>query len=251
MLRFLQRSLRVSLLLTLLIGCHPDDEPITPDGWDYENTDWHTEGYTECAGKVQSPININPATTIRRQLPSLSFHYQAMPLTILNNGHTIEVIADGKSYVQLGGLPYTLKQAHFHRASEHTVQGQSQSMELHLVHQDEATKNVLVVAVLLGDGATNPALQPVFRNLPATKQTQPIIVSGVTINPGDWLPADRSYYRYAGSLTTPPCTQGLDWVVFKSPVALSADQQATFSQLYPRNNRPVQPLNTREVFEQD
>lgn len=122
-------------------------------------------------------------------------------------------------------------------------------MELHLVNQDERTGALVVLGVFLTNGPQNAVLQQVLANLPAAPG-QPKVVAGVSINPADLLPPHKGYYAYGDLPTAPTCTQRVDWVLFKAPVAISAGQEATFAQTYPKNNRPIQPLNNREVLEQ-
>lgn len=238
------------LAVMMLISCHKSNDAVSPTEWDYENTNWQAEGYTECAGKVESPIDIDDTQAIKGKLPKLTISYQTMPLQVLDNGHTIQVLGDGKNSVTLNGATYTLKQFHFHRGSEHTINGKGQAMELHMVNENEKTGNIIVLGVLMANGQANAMMQQVLSNLPTTKG-QPKVVANTVINPTDFLPTDRSYFTYTGSLTTPPCTQGLDWIVYKTPIQISADQEAAFAKVYPKNNRPTQALNNRQVLEQD
>ena len=241
------------LMVTLILGCSKsdkDDTVVTPVHWDYENTDWQEEGYSECAGKAESPIDINTSQTIKGQLPAITFNYQDMPLQVLDNGHTIQVLGDGKNSIVLNGKTFVLKQLHFHHLSEHKIDGKAQAMEIHFVNQHDASGEIVVLAVFLTPGKQNTILDKVFNNFPTTKDT-PKLVANVTLNPADLLPKNRSYYNYTGSLTTPPCTQGLDWIVYKNAVEFSSDQETTFSKLYPKNSRPTQDLANRIVLEQD
>jgi carbonic anhydrase len=147
----------------------------------------------------------------------------------------------------VGKKPYTLKQFHFHHPSEEHVNGHGYDMVVHLVHAD-AEGQMAVVAVFLKEGNANPSIDLLWQNLPKEKG-KAIDVSGVTLNAKDLLPADHGYYTFSGSLTTPPCSEGVTWYVMKNPVALSKAQVAAFAKLYPGNARPIQAANGREILE--
>lgn len=237
-----------TLTVTLLIGCSKSDDAVSPAHWDYENTDWQAEGYTDCAGKVQSPIDIDTTLTVKSTLPSIQLNYAAFPLKIVDNGHTIQVVGDGKSTMTYNNTVFTLKQFHFHYHSEHTINGKSAPMEVHFVHEDAKTGNLMVLGVLLEAGATNNLIDQLWNNIPKVKE-QETTVNSVTVDPLLLLPANRKYYQYTGSLTTPPCSQGLNWVVFKNRVKMSSAQLTTFGTLYNHNYRPAQATNNRPVLE--
>jgi carbonic anhydrase len=199
--------------------------------------------YAACAtGTAQSPIDVD--TVKEENLVNLAFNYNPSNVTIVNNGHTVEVVYDPGSFFTLDGEQYDLKQFHFHAPSEHTVDGQPAAIELHLVHQAAAGKKA-VVAVLINEGAANPAFQPVWDHLPAAEG--PEQEYDVKVNAADLLPADQTTFRYAGSLTTPPCSEGVSWFLMIRPIEMSAEQIAAFTAIYDGNNRPVQPLNGRTV----
>lgn len=195
-------------------------------------------------GLAQSPIDLTGDAQTRPH--DLAFRYAPAPLEIVDNGHTIQVDYPPGSTLVSGGREYALLQFHFHRLSEHTLDGQSTDMELHLVHQD-ADGNAAVVGVLLNAGQRNEALQPVWAHVPAAKGEKRR-VAGAAIDAADLLPANLSYYSYVGSLTTPPCSEGVRWFVLSSPVEVSPEQLAQFAAFYPDNARPIQPLNGRPVF---
>jgi carbonic anhydrase len=196
------------------------------------------------AGQTQSPIDLNAATS--QDLANIAFNYQPSNLNILNNGHTIQVDYDSGSYIELDGVRYDLIQFHFHAPSEHTIQGQAMPLELHLVHRS-ADEHLAVVGVMLAEGAENPAFQPVWSHLPA--QAAPVqTVADLQLQAAEFLPADQTTYRYSGSLTTPPCSEGVNWLVMTTPVELSAEQVAAFTAIYAHNSRPVQPLNERALL---
>jgi carbonic anhydrase len=204
-----------------------------------------SEEFAACKlGTHQSPIDIQ--RTKKTALPAIAFHYKLSPLTVVDNGHTIQVKVAAGSSIEVGGTTYELVQFHFHRRSEEKVKGKAFAMDAHLVHRDAAGK-LAVVAVLLEPGAANPALEAVLRNVsPGEGERSP---AGVSIDPASLLPAERGHYTFTGSLTTPPCSEGVTWFVLKAPVQVSAEQVAAFSKRYPHNARPVQPLGDRVVQE--
>jgi len=198
-------------------------------------------------GRAQSPIDLTGATQAR--LTPIYFNYQPAPLAIFNNGRTIQVKYTGESCISCNEKRYDLVQFHFHQPSEHTIDGERCAMELHLVHKDVASGNLAVVGVMLIQGdEENAAYQPIFDNLPA-EVGDPDPQAAPLFNPADLLPDDLShYFTYEGSLTTPPCSEIVRWLLLAQPVALSARQLATFGALYDHNARPVQPLNHRDLF---
>lgn len=203
--------------------------------------------FSECGlGHAQSPIDIRGA---RRDpdAPDLVFAYRPRPLEIVNNGHTVQVDASGGSVLTIGGHAYTLAQFHFHTPSEERIRGRAYDMVAHLVHKDAAGK-LAVVAVLFKAGSENAALKNVFDNMPVGAGPEHK-VEGVQFNPADLLPAQHGYYHYQGSLTTPPCSEGVAWYVLRTPVEASRAQIGMLHKLYTHNARPVQALNGREVIE--
>jgi carbonic anhydrase len=195
-------------------------------------------------GVEQSPIDIASSSPLNPA--DLQFSYQPSGLTIVNNGHTIQANYDAGSTVQVDGQPYELLQFHFHNPSEHTVDGSAMPLELHFVHRN-SEGGLAVVGVFLVEGAENAALAPVFDNIPAT-EGEPEAIDGVTINAADLLPAEQSYWRYDGSLTTPSCSEGVKWHVMQTPVEISADQLAAYTAIFHGNARPAQPLNERDFI---
>ena len=199
-----------------------------------------------CAsGKRQSPIDIGEGVKV--DLEPIRFDYRPQRVSVENNGHTIQVNVNEGNAIRIMGRSYELKQFHFHRPSEEKVGGKRFDMVVHLVHKDDEG-NLAVVAVLLERGeAEQPTIQTVWNNLP--------LEAGATTNPAApldiarLLPTDRSYYTYMGSLTTPPCSENVLWMVFKQPVMVTPDQIAVFSRLYKHNARPIQPNNGRLIKE--
>lgn len=203
------------------------------------------ESFAVCGtGKHQSPVDMESA--VIKDLPAIQFSYQALPLDVTDTGHSFQVNAPaGSGGITIGDDHYDLVQFHFHRPSEESVHGLHYSMVAHLVHKN-AKGELAVVAVMIKKGAANNFLKAVFDNFPA-KGTQESKVAGATLNLSDFLPQRHGYYTFEGSLTTPPCSEGVRWIVLKSPVEASSDQIKHFASRYPHNARPTQPLNGRTI----
>ncbi len=207
--------------------------------------------YAPCnGGKEQSPIDIRE--TEKAVLPAVQFEYKRSPLKYLtNNGKTIRVnyhdAKDAGSFLVAGGKRYQLTQFHFHRPSEEYLHGKPYDMVVHLMHE-ASDRTVAGVAVFVQAGVANRTVQLLWDYMPATEGPEKEI-PGVTIDPAGFLPRDRGYYTYVGSLTAPPCTEGVTWFVMKTPIEVSADQINAFAKLYPHDVRPPQPLNGRVVKE--
>lgn len=201
--------------------------------------------YATCSlGKKQSPIDIRGAK--KGDLPAIDFNYGQTTADVVNNGHTIQVnLASGGS-VKVASGGYSLLQFHFHTPSEEKINGKPYPLVAHLVHKSDAGK-LAVVAVLFKLGASNPVLQKVFAAMPAQADGKAELAGG--INVADLLPAKRAYWAFEGSLTTPPCSEEVQWHVLKEPMEISKDQLDAFKKLYPMNARPVQPLNGRSLVE--
>ncbi len=207
--------------------------------------------YAACnTGKAQSPIDIrNP---VKAELPALRFDYDSGPLQyLINNGYTIRVNyhdAPGSgNFLFVGGVRYHLTQFHFHRPSEEYIRGKPYPMVAHLMHESSDGK-IAGVAVLLELGKPNPTVQQIWDHMPEVKGGEEAI-PGVPVNPAGLLPRNNAYYMYTGSITAPPCTEGVTWIVLKTPVEVSAEQIGAFSRLYPHDVRPLQPINGRVVLE--
>jgi carbonic anhydrase len=209
---------------------------------------WGTmeKGFAQCKlGQTQSPIDIPDASARKGDLPSMLFNYKPSPLKIIDNGHTIQVDYAPGSFVTVEGKRYELVQFHFHKPSEEKIDGKSYDMVAHLVHQGPGDK-LAVVAVLLDAGKENRLIKTLWDNLPKEKGKENV-VDAVKINAVDLLPQNKGYYTFAGSLTTPPCSEEVTWFVLKTPVQVSPDEIARFARSYPMNARPVQPLNGRDI----
>ena len=200
-------------------------------------------GFAVCSnGREQSPIDLTGAE--QEGLSEIIFEYAPSPISILNNGHTIQVDYQAGSGIVLDGTRYGLVQFHFHHRSEHTVDGADFPLEMHMVHAD-ADGALAVVGVLVEEGGANEALAPVFRQMPG--EAGPAAMVEGTVDAAALLPGRRTTWRYAGSLTTPPCSEGVSWLVMTEPVTASRGQIEAFKALFPVNNRPVQPLNGRRL----
>lgn len=216
--------------------------------WEYEHPDWQNIGYQSCGGNAQSPIDINTdKTIISDDLPSPEIHYMPFDLKIVDNGHTIQVNApDNNNYILYNGVRYDWVQLHFHHHSEHQLDMQHTDMELHCVHRDPSG-NLLVLTFMIEEGNASAFLNDIFNNIPSEKKAE--ITPGIQIDLNDIIPEDLSYYTYYGSLTTPPCSASVQFVVFKEPLTASSVQITRFANVYPDNSRPIQPLNNRFILE--
>ena len=196
-------------------------------------------------GQAQSPIDIRAA--VATDLVDINFHYGKTANSIYNNGHTIQVNTDPGSHIVYNGIRYDLLQFHFHSPSEHTIAGEAAALEIHFVHQDRNSGNLAVVGVLLTDGGSdNAAYAAVFDNLPdEVGEPEPV---GEAIALAALLPETLGYYTYQGSLTTPPCSEVVRWLLLDEPVALSAGQVAAFRAIYDGNARPTLPLGQRDLL---
>ena len=212
-----------------------------PAHWGDVKTD-----YAVCkTGKNQSPVDITGA--VKADLPPIQFSYKEAPLRIINNGHSIQVNYPEGSFITVGGKQYQLVQFHFHHPSEEKVNGKSFDMVVHLVHKNAEGK-LAVVAVLMQNGRSNTFMKTLWEHLPKEEGKEEVIAN-VMINPNELLPAQQGYYTFTGSLTTPPCTEGVTWFVLKTPVEVSGNQVDQFMHFYKNNARPVQPLSGRVVSE--
>ena len=197
------------------------------------------------SGKSQSPIDISAPS--RSNLDLLSFHYKDTPLNILNNGHTVQDTYGLGSFIKLDGEYYDLLQFHFHGPSEHTVNGKPTPMEVHLVHKN-TQGGLAVVSVMMTTGKEHVAIEKIWSSIPA-KVWGKVNNEKVSVNGTELLPESRSYYHYPGSLTTPPCSEGVRWYVMQVPIEVSKDQIVKFKSVIGFNARPVQELNGRKVQE--
>jgi carbonic anhydrase len=225
----------------------------------YKNIPWSYEGeggpghwaqlqpeFSTCAsGQRQSPIAIDDANTLKGPAEAIDFRYAPSSGTVVNNGHTIEVQLSGDNSLTVRGQTYRLQQFHFHHPAEERINSRVYPMVAHFVHRSD-TGQLAVLAVLLEEGPANPLIQKVWTHMPLDVKDH-VPLPADLIHVGEILPRDQRYYQYMGSLTTPPCTEGVLWLILKQPASISAEQLRLFSQLYPHNARPVQSLNGRPV----
>ena len=219
-----------------------------PDRWASLSADWALCG----TGKSQSPIDLGKTT--KAALPAVKAEFKPAELRIIHQEHVADVINNGHSIqvnymlgdkLKVGSEEFELLQYHFHSPSEHTVGGKHYPIEMHMVHKSAAGK-LAVVGVFVEEGQTNPAFEPIWANLPKSKGVE-LHLAHVTVDVNKLLPAKTESYRYSGSLTTPPCSEGVTWIVMSTPVQMSATQIGAFRTVMSGNNRPPQPLNSREV----
>lgn len=212
---------------------------IGPDKW----TTMKPE-FAACAGRNQSPIDIT--STIEADMKPVQFSYKAGGGEVVNNGHAIQVNYEAGSSIVIDGIQFDLKQFHFHSPSENKINGKSFPLEVHLVHADK-DGNLAVIGVMFDEGQANPVVDAAWSRMPKSeggKSALPAKVSATGL-----LPSDTDYYRYNGSLTTPPCSEGVRWIVMKKPMTVSKAQIDAFrTTMGFANNRPVQPVNARPVL---
>jgi carbonic anhydrase len=214
--------------------------------WTYEGEEgpehWPELGYPNCTGSEQSPVDIFPEAPIHNT--GITFSYKMSTLNITNNGHTIQVTYGNDSTINVNGKRYKLLQFHFHAPSEHTISDSLYDIELHLVHKGDDGKYA-VIGIMLENGTENLAYSQIWKYLPKEKG-DPQVINTIDINAINLLPSNKSYYQYNGSLTTPPCTEGVSWFVMSNTVKISKEQIDTFRTIYSENSRPIQELNQRE-----
>ncbi|GGC95882.1 carbonic anhydrase [Thalassobacillus devorans] len=206
--------------------------------------------YEACAnGSEQSPINLEFShLQAGEDIENIQIQYEPTPFTIINNGHTVQANASTDSnHMVVEDNKYQLAQFHFHTPSEHQFNGVIFDMELHLVHED-ANGEIAVLGVMIQEGTENEALASVWDILPDEETSEEKQLDG-KIDLQAILPQNQTSFHYNGSLTTPPCTEEVKWVIFKQPIEMSKEQIQAFQQIFPDNHRPVQPLNDRSVLE--
>jgi carbonic anhydrase len=221
--------------------------------WDYEGKrgtfNWGKldPAYKACSqGHQQSPIDIRGAK-LNKSLQPIEFHYMAGPVTLENIGNTVRVYPQPGSYIVAGGVRYDLVQFHFHHPGEEAVNGKLTDMDIHLVHKSADGRQAVIAIRLSEDIATPPnaVLSALWPHLPKTPGASEKITESV--NPGGLLPEDRGYWTYMGSLTAPPCTEGVRWFIFEQEITMSRDQLRAFGLLYKINSRPLQDPHGRRI----
>lgn len=209
-----------------------------PEAWARVNPE-----FAKCStGQRQSPIDIRGG--VRVDLDPIQFDYRPTGFRVVDNGHTVQVNVGGGNSIEAQGRRYDLVQFHFHRPSEERIDGRQFDMVAHLVHKD-AEGRLAVVAVLLDRGSSHPVVQQVWNNLPLEKGEE--LPAKAMIDMSRLLPEDKRYYTYMGSLTTPPCSEGVLWMVMQQPVPIAQDQINVFARLYPMNARPIQSAAGRLI----
>ena len=203
-----------------------------------------TKEYATCeTGSKQSPINIQTKNLPRHQ-ETLKFNYKTSELHEMNNGHTVQISHKSGCNVALNNRTFKLRQFHFHEPSEHHIDGNKYPMEMHFVHQDEDGQ-ILVIAVMMEVGPEHPALKNIWAWLPAQVGKESSFP--INANLREILPENTQHYRYSGSLTTPPCSEGVQWLVLTKPVKVSEQSLQKFLKIIGNNARPVQPLGNRRI----
>jgi carbonic anhydrase len=246
-----QRFSPACFVLLLVTSCASSPTP-SPE-WSYEGAtgpDHWSELKPEYAlakdGKRQSPIDIDVAAAVTAEQAPIEVSYDPATLEIFNNGHTIEDNYHDGGKITIDGHEYALAQFHFHSPSEHTINGAHFPMEMHLVHKD-ADGNLAVVGVMIAEGRTNEVFARVGHYAP-TEPGRAEHVDGIEIDATELLPESLASYRYSGSLTTPPCSEDVRWLLLKTPIEASQEQITRFREIYFGNNRPTQPLHGRTVI---
>jgi carbonic anhydrase len=197
------------------------------------------------AGQRQSPINIDESSTLQGPAEPLRFNYQPSTGSVVHNGYTIQVDVVGDNAVTVRDSTFKLVQLYFHTPSEIRINDRSAAMSAYLVHKNDKGQ-LAVVAVLLDPGAANALINTVWTYMPLDAGDR-VRLPADAINLNELLPKDQRYYQFMGSLTTPPCTEGVLWLVLKQTTPISPEQLKLFTQLFPNNARPVQALNGRPV----
>lgn len=233
-----------------------DDEAMAaeaePVSWSYEGEggpeNWaglSADNAVCDTGTRQSPIDIPASSEVSGEGgPELAINWQEGPLVVDGQGYNANVEGTEGSYITIDGTRYDFVQMHMHAPSEERVNGRQYAADAHFVHAD-ASGDLAVVGVLFEEGETNPALDPIWGALSTDKlRTE---VDGETFDPNSLLPEERDFYAYEGSLTTPPCSEGVQWIVMSEPVTISAEQVEVYTSLFGETARPVQPANDREI----
>lgn len=209
-----------------------------PEHWGHLSHDFEACG----KGRSQSPIDITGAQDAN--IDAIRFEYKPTQVDIINNGHTIQLNYEPGSSVTIRGKKYSLLQLHFHTPSEHKIDGSPYPMEAHLVHKSDDGE-LAVVGVMMEKGEKNRFIQVLWNNLPSGPGEKS--KASIKVNAIDFLPADRSYYHYTGSLTTPPCSEGVNWNVLQAAVEVSDEQVEKFASFFPSNARPTQSTHGRGI----
>lgn len=245
----------LALMFSLTLGADalgPADEHGSCPAWSYSGANGPEHWGDLCAkyvacknGKEQAPLDIAHPQVMA--LPAIHFAYHPVPLDLVDNGHTIRqnFAAGNGNTITVDGKQYEMQQFHFHHPAEEAIDGKHYDMVAHFVHASK-DGHYAVIGVLIKEGKPNPLITTLWENLPTEKE-KAHKSTAVEVNAIQLIPANHGYYRYAGSLTTPPCTEGITFYILDTPMELSKEQIAKFAEYYPDNARPVQPLNGRTV----
>ncbi|MFB2539631.1 MULTISPECIES: carbonic anhydrase [unclassified Acinetobacter] len=259
-------SVTLTACTTTSLQADPDSQPTISVGnlehgkqlhgtWGYANHQVPPEKWGDAevnrlckAGQAQSPIDVHTVTRVAAGSPNqvtLSTHYQADDFDIKNNGHTIVFNTKNPNLntLELNGTTYKLLQFHYHIPSEHTVMNTYYPLEIHFVHANDAG-NLAVIGVLVKNGNKNNDLDGIINNLPISDTSHTL----ASLNVAHLMPKDSATYTYNGSLTTPPCSEQVHWLLKATPIQASAEQLSVLSKLYDGNNRPIQPQGNRTVY---
>jgi carbonic anhydrase len=210
-----------------------------PQAWGRLDPAW-----AACArGEQQSPVDLAAAVPAGVAPPQIAWR-SADAAEVVNTGRTIQVNLENAGGIRIGDAEYVLAQFHFHHPSEHALEGRRSPLEAHFVHAGPNGTSA-VIAVLFEEGAASAALQPLWAAAPAEPGSSPALAP---VDPAAFLPTATTAFHYAGSLTTPPCTENVVWTVFAAPVGASAAQIEAFAAIFPDNARPLQPRRRRFVL---
>ena len=244
--------MRIPALMALIVGLAAAAGAQNTAHWEYQGKNgplnWGKldPAYKACSdGHQQSPIDIRGAH-LNKALKPIEFHYVAGSVTLENNGYTVLVHVKPGSYIVAGGVRYNLEQFHFHHPGEEAVKGRLSDMDVHLLHRSEDGK-VAVIAVRLSEdrGDANATLATLWEHLPTTTGATDSVTN--MVNPGGLLPADRGYWTYTGSLTIPPCTEGVQWFVLEQELSISRAQLRAFAAIFKINSRSLQDPHGRRI----
>lgn len=241
--RRIAAALALAAITTASAALAASDHP----HWTYEGHEgpehWGelSKDFAACNGQHQSPVDLKGSSAGDNENIALSWKPFAPVVT--NNGHTIQANAVDGNTTKFGDKTYKLLQMHFHHTSEHTIGGKSFPLEAHFVNKGDDGK-LMVLGVMIAEGAANPEIAKLWAVAPDKPGEEK---AKAPVDFAKLIPTKSKFFRYSGSLTTPPCSEIVDWVVYVDPITASKEQIATFAKLYPENNRPVQALHDRSV----
>lgn len=230
-------------MVALTAPAYADNISWSYDGDQNGQEDWGSlsQAYAACSvGTAQSPIALSGAQTV--SLPALTMKYTASPAHSQRKDYTLAVAIDGKNILIDKGQQYLLRELRMHSPSEHMIGDMFFPLELHFIHQDASGKTLILAVFVKGGGLDNPNFQSVLTNAP-----QPGEVKNFTLDMIGLLPVARGYYSYTGSLSAPPCTEGVEWRVLKTSISISDAQIKEITKLLGRNARLTQPIYMRSL----